>query len=686
MTTTNALPLNVANDDAHVGVQAQTAYVDAITLSGDVRLTVEHGATPETKYEVGKNHLNSRNPIEARKLIWDAMMGSDHVNSEMLFHWLVAMLSGRTVREFSKDEMGQLKRYRHWCTGAGGDPWSDGARLIYRLLGSVLPSLATDAKPGTAKADMSRIEEEFRTLQEEQRDMLRPHLELFLTGPRKDAVWQQELELARSGQFAGGRLERAWMFFQQVPAEVLIPSPRPAWITNGDRLAMRASTAVFAAVTGYLGWELLWHGAVAGLLGYVIALTGGIVAAAASLELRSLDQRRRLKDEQFRAPDPAVSRLTGDKLADRVDALFKRYFKKYAPDDEERRRWESATTAQRLFDRNEIIEMCRASGVTANRVAWLIRYRVCQLNRCWQEGTLRTYRQAPRPRPGTVTAFRTGVAVSALGGIWAVVALRAYPLANVTGAVVVLISAACAWHCWLRVSLEHNRYAADLAERHQRQAEIDEVLARWRRRLDRRPTDYEMASWLECDRTILLGKALDHFHVPRSRLIAHAFLEEPAVAARRMRFDGGPLRYAKYQILVFLLADDGVRQVRATLDFTTGTLVVRERRSYRYDAIVAVRVKRERHGRHTFELRLTSGDPVTVRVRDAHAEEAPPDDDAAPPEGPDEKEDAEEHPGREDAEDTTPLDAASVASALHVLEGIAAEGRSWLREREWAGA
>jgi hypothetical protein len=68
-----------------------------------------------------------------------------------------------------------------------------------------------------------------------------------------------------------------------------------------------------------------------------------------------------------------------------------------------------------------------------------------------------------------------------LGGVWAVVALRAYPLADVTGAVVVLISAACAWRCWLRVSLEYKRHAADRAERRQRQAEIDEVLARWRR-------------------------------------------------------------------------------------------------------------------------------------------------------------------------------------------------------------
>ena len=45
---------------------------------------------------------------------------------------------------------------------------------------------------------------------------------------------------------------------------------------------------LFAAPTGYLGRELLWHGAFLGLLGYAAALAGGIVAAAGDLELRFL--------------------------------------------------------------------------------------------------------------------------------------------------------------------------------------------------------------------------------------------------------------------------------------------------------------------------------------------------------------------------------------------------------------
>jgi hypothetical protein len=102
-----------------------------------------------------------------------------------------------------------------------------------------------------------------------------------------------------------------------------------------------------------------------------------------------------------------------------------------------------------------------------------------------------------------------------------------------------------------------------------------------------------MAAWLGCDRTVLLGSALDHFRLPRSRLTAHAFLEQPGVAVKRARIEGAPWRYAGYRFLAFLLAEDGVRQVRANLDFMKGTLTLRERTSYRYDAIVSMRFLQE---------------------------------------------------------------------------------------------
>lgn len=672
MTTPNQQPVNVARDRSQVGVQALHAYFDTVTLPGDVQLTVGQDASPEAKYRAGVENLKSGNPGMARKLIWDAMM-SDHATSNVVFHWLVAMLSGRTVRQFSNQEIEQLKRSRSRYAETGGDAWADGVRLIYRLLGSVLPSLAAEAEHGTAKIDMSLLVEQFDDLGEEQRDMVRPHLELFLTGPIKNQMWRQELQRAQSRQLAGDRRGRAWMFFQPVPAEVLLPSPRPESISTTDRLAMRASAWWFAALAGYLGWELLWHGAVLGLLSYAATLAGGAIAATADLEWRFLTDRRRLKDELFRVPNQSAPRSTDDALASEVDKLFNRYFTRYVPDKAERERWEAAAAGIRKFRTDEIIQMCRGSGIPANEVAWLIRYEVRQLKRRWQNETLYDYRRQLLPPPGTVAARRTGLAVLALGGAGAVVALRAHPLADVAA----VSSALWAWRCWLRVSLERRRCHADSQEHAQRQAAIDKEFRRWSEILEARPKDSDMATWLGCDRTVLLGRALDHFQLSPSRLTAHAFLEKPGVAVKRARIEGGPWRYATYRLLAILLAEDGVRQVKATLDFMTGTLTIRERTSYRYDAIVSVSVVQEARRGQTFELRLQAGDPITIRVRDADPGETQQDQDAGP---------TEETPETAEAEEETAPDVTSAADLLHMLEGVAGEGRNWFQGRDWAAA
>jgi hypothetical protein len=208
---------------------------------------------------------------------------------------------------------------------------------------------------------------------------------------------------------------------------------------------------------------------------------------------------------------------------------------------------------------------------------------------------------------------------------------------------------------------------------------IDKEFSRWSAILEARPKDAQMAAWLQCDRTVLLGRALDHFYLPRNRLAAYAFLEQPGVAARRAQIEGGPWRYVGYRFLVFLLAADGVRQVRATLDFMKGTLTIRERTSYRYDAIVSMRFFQETR-RRTFELTLTAGDPILVRLRDAAPDEGHQDQGPEPTEVPQEGGDAEE--------DAAP-DMTSLADLLHMLERVAGEGHNWFQERgrpgTWSG-
>src|SRR6185437_38973 len=113
------------------------------------------------------------------------------------------------------------------------------------------------------KSSVSCLISQFDRLGKEQQDLLRP-LDLFLSGPRKDEMWRDELERARAGQRSVDRLTHAWMFFQPDPAKVVLPEPRPEPGTAAGRWRMRASVILLAVLTGYLSLELMMQGAVLG--------------------------------------------------------------------------------------------------------------------------------------------------------------------------------------------------------------------------------------------------------------------------------------------------------------------------------------------------------------------------------------------------------------------------------------
>jgi hypothetical protein len=534
MTSPYGGPFNHAADNARIGVQGQ--YV---TIEGDVKVTAAPGESPEAKYKVGVANLNSHNPGPAREHIWDAMMGWEatgnrQVTGEVLFHWLIAMLSGRTVRQFTGAEISQLRHFRSSCAKIGGDDWAEGVRLIYQLLDSALRSSEDVDRP---KTSMSLLIRQFDGLGEKQRELLRP-LDLFLSGPRRDEMWRDELDGARAGQRSVDRLTHAWMFFHPDPAKVVLSEPMAERGTAAERWRMRASVILFVALIWYVGLELLRQGAVLGLFCYVLGLTGSLAAAAGDLETRPLAERRQ-------PPQPAVhpDDEPAKDLIKRIGRLFEKYFEKYEPVEANRKLWEDATADARRFYQDEITAICRANGYSADQVAWLIRHEVRQMNQRWRDGSPQFPRQHQVPRSGAVTARWAGLGMLVLGYALAVLTVRAHFL----GFTVVLLSAIWAWRCWLRVSLE--RVATE--EHKRRQEEIDEAYRRWSTRLQDRPKDAQMAEWLEGDRTVLLGMALDQFRLSRSRMVAHGFIEKPEPGARRSQINGGLPRYQKYQIWMF---------------------------------------------------------------------------------------------------------------------------------------
>ena len=382
---------NQAGDHAQVGVQGQY-----ILIEGDVKVTAAPDESPEAKYKAGVANLNSRNPEHARELIWDAMMGWEaignrQVTGEVLFHWLVAMLSGRTVRQFTGAEISQLRHFRPWCTKICDDDWAQGVRLIYQLLDSVLQPPEDAGRP---RSSMPLLIRQLDSLSKKQRELLRP-LDLFLSGPRRDEMWRDELARAQAEQDSLNRRTHAWMFFHPDPAKVVFPEPRPGQSIAASLWRMRVSMILSAALAGYLGLELAGQGAVLGLLGYAAVLTGSIAAAAADLEMR-------LRTEPRHPPQPAV--LPEDEhaedLINRIGKLFDKYYQKYEPVEANRRLWADATTGARRFYQDEITAICRANGYSVDQVAWLIRHEVCQMNHRWRDGSPQFPRSVRFPGAG----------------------------------------------------------------------------------------------------------------------------------------------------------------------------------------------------------------------------------------------------------------------------------------------
>lgn len=130
--------------------------------------------------------------------------------------------------------------------------------------------------------------------------------------------------------------------------------------------------------------------------------------------------------------------------------------------------------------------------------------------------------------------------------------------------------------------------------------------------------------------------------------------------------EGGPWRYSKYDILLFLITKDGVREVRTELNFEHAVLNSQERRNFRFDAVSSVQVTKIGSSGHSLELTLMNGPAQNMRVTDPGA--------------------GHFFPGETpETLSKINLDAAGFAHALHILEGIAAEGKGWI-ERTYPSA
>ena len=256
-----------------------------------------------------------------------------------------------------------------------------------------------------------------------------------------------------------------------------------------------------------------------------------------------------------------------------------------------------------------------------------------------------------------VLIVATAAAVSA--------AVPAHAITTLLTAFAVVKSAWSVMPRWMHVIGERRRYEEESEDRVQILADRQAALKRWQTKLDdTRPTEGEMEYWLYCDSTVLLGEILGHYKLAWRDVMNQAFLQVPAKHYKRARVTGGPWRFSKYDLRLFLITKDGVREISTELDFEHDTFGRQNRTNYRFEAVSSVHVAKEPNLSYALQLTLTNGPARDIRVTESAAFQLDPDDDP--------KEVSRIN-----------LDATGFVHTLHILEGIAAEGKEWIERDQY---
>ncbi|WP_261569646.1 hypothetical protein [Frankia gtarii] len=644
--TTSGGNTNTAEGSAHVGVQANVVH-------GDLIYTVPPDATPEEMVAAGIRCLGGGMPRRAWKLLADAV-DRGYVNSEVHFYWLLSLVSGRTRQEMSGEELRALEQGWEIFPQGGIGIWPESVDTVQRLIGY---------KPNEPATDINIIIKDFDGLGEAQQALILQHLEHFLEGLLLDEMWGRALVEAEREQRSSQRSDRVWKFFEDVPLEPRVRKVQPVAVGVMTWAGAISASLVLAVSTVRIGLTLAQAGRASGILAWLVSVAGGFFGVQHGLEWRWRVQRRQAKDKQFETPQQSKTAAPSSGFAWQVD----QYFARCRPEDVDRKAWRKETAGILRYIRDEIVEVYRETKVNVDRISWLIRYRVDEITGQWREGSLRNYRARLAVPPPTRAITFLGLLTLTGGGVWALICtIQTSPLLGSLATVVVPISGWATTRWWFRIALENRRFSTDKAESELRNLADQAAFDRWREELADKPEEREIAAWLECDRKVLLNEALQHYKTTMSHVIAHAFIDTPAASTGRARVQNGPWRYLRYRFLVFLLTRNGVRQLTAELDFERGRFHAHQWINYRFEAISAVQVNQTSTDEPTFKITLVDGQEIKAHV----TSQAP--------------ENLRQGDVPQTVADVT-LDAAGFHHTLHVLEGIAAEGRGWIKEDKLRG-
>jgi hypothetical protein len=661
-------------------------------------------------------------PRRAERLIEEALgeglisnLGFKLPRNHVAYHWKLAVLSGRSFDLLGPDEELSLKRAAELARPDQDDGWAPPLQVVDKLI-----NLLRQEQPGDPEPVESRLAlRKYQALVPERREEIRRHLDMILVGgitDQLDAIAAKDIPAQRTG---GNRADRVWKFFEPIPEP-----PKPASF-NEQALTGRERTA--AAIGALLaGAGLVMSLAVTALehpldlaaIEAFLLAAGGFACWYSAVPRLAAYGRLADKDGEYLgvpaatrysvatfpplgAGPPAPSahesaEVTHDRarrteFARLLKSFLNYQFRRAAPPEREgMAKWNADTAGIKATLEMEFLAWYEDSTEPGG-INWLVSWRVAEIARRWQEGTLYDYREELRAPVMTTLQFAFGIVSLGAGIIMSLAEVfLAGAILGLVVAFLLLVGGAVLWQSQLDMYLViRYRLPADQADLKQRANDEKEQYELWAEKLKDRPTDGQMARWLDYDMMHVKTMAMNHHGLANRDLIAHVALAESGYLRERARMVNGPWRFSVYTISLFLLTDAGVRAVTVDLDFATGKVSNERRTDFRYDAIALARVAQVGHRfegfrRHVillnendqrraeevrsftlspgFWLSFVGGQPIGVVT--------------------DRFDDGFLYRLREDPAQLVKLgfDTSGVTAALSVLEPAAAEGREWITE------
>jgi hypothetical protein len=641
------------------------------------------GDSPQELFRLARAYLDGGAFTEAADRISE-VMARGYCTAQVAYYWALAVLRGRPFEHLENEDYSKLHRAFAERSRHPMDEWTRALHVVEQLV-QCLVSQVRDGELDTVRFD--EVLDAYHRLPTARREEIDRHLGTMLPGAMQDRRDAELAEVIKARRMDNGRQRRVPLFFEPDPAEPHPVPPRPRETTG--RQYLMAVGGIVLIVLGDLAAAraAATSNLLVSILGVALCLGGAAGAVPLALRWRYLALRRAARQREAAGvpsaappPDPAMSTARPEFVTELDQILHRRFAAAFAdPTDASAI---GVAAARKGLLRTDILDHYPPPP-QANQLDWLVRWHADRAAQAWRS----TAPMPPAlPRPAQLAQLGMSVLAWA-GGVAALLATAHHSrLLAVTGTILMLLglrmaaAGAPVHHEWRRV--REDGAALEMRYRQEQNAYRQELI-----RLMDRPDDREMARWLDYDKDYIRTRTMKHYTLKSTDVISYFILTEAWPGCVQARVTGGPQRYAVYRVRLFLLTDNGIREIELALDFASGAENSEGRRVFRYDAIASVlttpRTVR-RHGRrqiasiegggpadrpprpilrHDLRVTLLNGHNINIKT------------------------DYDPLLAEEQREDPAALhqlmeDTTGANNALLILESVAAEGRDWIRREK----